>query len=144
MKKAKLKIELMLLHFKKRRLRWHLIKMPSGRFLLEIFQACPTGKRERGKRELAGGSVYLLWPWNASGLPRRGWRVSLGIGRSGFLFWTSLLLIMNKQLKKEMDMWLGKALNETNFALCLAYPSFKQRSDLLCLTQVLDSHLEWG
>ncbi len=46
-----LTIEPLLLHFEKSQLRWfgHLILMPPECFPMEVFQACPTGRRPQGR-----------------------------------------------------------------------------------------------
>lgn len=54
------------------------IRMPPGCLPLEIFQACPTGRRPRADPEHAGELIYLIWPWNTLGSPRRGWIMWLG------------------------------------------------------------------
>lgn len=38
-----------------------LIKVPPGRFLREVFQARPVGKRPRARRKQDGGIIYPVW-----------------------------------------------------------------------------------
>ncbi|MDG2633017.1 hypothetical protein P7M35_24665, partial [Vibrio parahaemolyticus] len=44
-------VEPLLLHIERSQLRWfgHLVRMPSGRLPWEVFRACPTGRRPRGR-----------------------------------------------------------------------------------------------
>ncbi|KAK3525946.1 hypothetical protein QTP70_011037 [Hemibagrus guttatus] len=49
--REELGVEPLLLHIKRGQLRWlgHLFRMPPGRLPGEVFRACPTGKRPRGR-----------------------------------------------------------------------------------------------
>jgi len=49
--RRELGVEPPLLHIERSQLRWfgHLIRMPPGRLLLEVFRARPTGRRPRGR-----------------------------------------------------------------------------------------------
>ncbi|KAK3529274.1 hypothetical protein QTP70_024827, partial [Hemibagrus guttatus] len=49
--REELEVEPLLLHIKRGQLRWlgHLFRMPPGRLPGEVFWACPTGKRHRGR-----------------------------------------------------------------------------------------------
>ncbi|KAK3531087.1 hypothetical protein QTP70_010370 [Hemibagrus guttatus] len=49
--REELGVEPLLLHIERGQLRWlgHLFRMPPGRLPGEVFQACPTGKRPRGR-----------------------------------------------------------------------------------------------
>ena len=59
----------------------------SGKnFPLEVFQVRPTGRRPLGRPRTRWSP---FWPGNASGSPKRSWRVLLGRRISEFLFWTS-------------------------------------------------------
>jgi len=68
--RRELGVEPLLIHVKRSQLRWfgHLIRMPPGR-LLEVFRARLTGRRPWGRT--ARGIIYLIWPGNASGSPRK-------------------------------------------------------------------------
>ena len=47
-------VELQLLCVERSQLRWfgHLVRMPPGRFPREVFQACPAGRRPRGRSRI--------------------------------------------------------------------------------------------
>ncbi|KAI3372636.1 hypothetical protein L3Q82_023109 [Scortum barcoo] len=49
--REELGVEPLLLHIERSQLRWlgHLFRMPPGRLPREVFQACPTGRRPRGR-----------------------------------------------------------------------------------------------
>ncbi|KAI3371978.1 hypothetical protein L3Q82_006852 [Scortum barcoo] len=51
--REELGVEPLLLHIERSQLRWlgHLFRMPPGRLPREVFQACPTGRRPRGKTQ---------------------------------------------------------------------------------------------
>ncbi|KAI3356411.1 hypothetical protein L3Q82_017208 [Scortum barcoo] len=71
-------VEPLLLHIKRSQLRWlgHLFRMPPGHLPMVVFQACPTGRRPRGRPR----TMSLSWPGNASESPRSVWgEGSLGI-----------------------------------------------------------------
>ncbi|KAI3362770.1 hypothetical protein L3Q82_001822 [Scortum barcoo] len=79
--REELGVEPLLLHIERSQLRWlgHLFRMPPGRLPREVFQACPTGRRPRGRpRTRWRDYVSLGWPGNASGSPRKSWRKCLG------------------------------------------------------------------
>ncbi|KAK3528665.1 hypothetical protein QTP70_007204 [Hemibagrus guttatus] len=64
-------VELLLLHIERGQLRWlgHLFRMPPGRLPGEVFQACPTGKRPRG-RPRTRWRDYVSWlAWERLGVP---------------------------------------------------------------------------
>ena len=66
--RGRLGVELLLLRIKRSQLRWfrHLVRMPLGRRLLEVFQARPTGRRPRKRR-----SDYVsLLAWERLGIPQ--------------------------------------------------------------------------
>ena len=77
--RRELGVEPLLLRVERSQLRWfgHLTRMPPGRLPLEVFRARPTGRRPEADPEPAGGIIYLFWPGDASGFPRRSWRVLL-------------------------------------------------------------------
>jgi len=52
----------------------HLVRMPPGRLPLEVFQA-------HSRQNSLEGLYTPIWPGNASGSPRRSWRVLLGKGK---------------------------------------------------------------
>ncbi|KAK3561362.1 hypothetical protein QTP86_030660 [Hemibagrus guttatus] len=60
--RQELGVEPLLLHIKRGQLRWlgHLFRMPPGRLPGEVFRACPTGKRPRG-RPRTRWRDYVSW-----------------------------------------------------------------------------------
>ncbi|KAK3549885.1 hypothetical protein QTP86_015499 [Hemibagrus guttatus] len=76
-------VEPMLLHIERGQLRWlgHLFRMPPGRLPGEVFRACPTGKRPRGRPRTRWRDLSFGWPGKASGSLRKSWRKWLGRGR---------------------------------------------------------------
>ncbi|KAK3559006.1 hypothetical protein QTP86_000109 [Hemibagrus guttatus] len=69
--REELGVELLLLHIERGQLRWlgHLFRMPPGRLPGEVFQACPTGKRPRG-RPRTRWRDYVSWlAWERLGVP---------------------------------------------------------------------------
>ncbi|KAI3359480.1 hypothetical protein L3Q82_013884 [Scortum barcoo] len=73
--REELGVEPLLLHIERSQLRWlgHLFRMPPGRLPREVFQACPTGRRPRGRPRTRWRDYVsrLAWPGNASGPPGR-------------------------------------------------------------------------
>jgi len=68
--RRELGIEPLLLRVERSQLRWfgHLIRMPP----LRGFPGTPDWEETPGADpEAAGGIIYLIWPGNASGSPRR-------------------------------------------------------------------------
>ncbi|KAI3377115.1 hypothetical protein L3Q82_000066 [Scortum barcoo] len=70
--REELGVEPLLLHIERSQLRWlgHLFRMPPGRLPREVFQACPTGRRPRGrpKDTLLRDYVSRL-AWERLGVP---------------------------------------------------------------------------
>ncbi|KAK3529276.1 hypothetical protein QTP70_024824 [Hemibagrus guttatus] len=70
--REELGVELLLLHIERGKLRWlrHLFRMPPGRLSGEVFRACPTRKRPRGRPR----TRWRDWPvsrlaWEHLGVP---------------------------------------------------------------------------
>ncbi|KAI3363774.1 hypothetical protein L3Q82_001205 [Scortum barcoo] len=64
-------VEPLLLRIKRSQLRWlgYLFRMPPGRLPREVFQACPTGRRPRG-RPRTRWRDYVCWlAWERLGVP---------------------------------------------------------------------------
>ncbi|KAK3529813.1 hypothetical protein QTP86_006010 [Hemibagrus guttatus] len=69
--REELGVEPLLLHIERRQLRWlgHLFRMPPGHLPGEVFRACPTGKRPRG-RPRTRWRDYVFWlAWERLGVP---------------------------------------------------------------------------
>ncbi|KAK3566125.1 hypothetical protein QTP86_026019 [Hemibagrus guttatus] len=66
-----LRVEPLLLHIERGQVRWlgHLFRMPPGYLLGEVFRACPTGKKLRG-RPRTRWRDYVSWlTWERLGIP---------------------------------------------------------------------------
>ncbi|KAJ0009346.1 hypothetical protein NQD34_001048 [Periophthalmus magnuspinnatus] len=63
-------VEPLLLHVERSQLRWlgHLLRMPPGRLPREVFWACPTGRRPRG-RPRTRWRDYVSLAWERLGVP---------------------------------------------------------------------------
>ncbi|KAI3354568.1 hypothetical protein L3Q82_019072 [Scortum barcoo] len=68
-------------HRERSQLRWlgHLFRMPPGRLPREVFQACPTGRRPRGRPRTRWRDYVSRLAWERLGVPRKSWRKCLGI-----------------------------------------------------------------
>ncbi|KAK3565584.1 hypothetical protein QTP86_012898 [Hemibagrus guttatus] len=69
--REELGVEPLLLHIERGQLRWlgHLFRMPPGHLPGEVFWACPTGKRPRG-RPRTRWRDYVFWlAWERLGVP---------------------------------------------------------------------------
>ncbi|KAK3547092.1 hypothetical protein QTP86_011400 [Hemibagrus guttatus] len=69
--REELGVELLLLHIKRGQLRWlgHLFRMPPGRLPGEVFRACPTGKRPRGRPRTRWRDYVSRLAWERLGVP---------------------------------------------------------------------------
>ena len=65
-------VEPLLLRIERSQLRWlgHLIRMPPGRLPGEVFRACPTGRRPRGRPRTRWRDYVSLLAWERLGIPR--------------------------------------------------------------------------
>ena len=83
--REELGLEPLLLYLERSQLRWfgHLVRMPTGRLPLEVFQARPVGRRPRGRPTTRWRDYSQHWPGNASGSPRQSWSMWPGKGKSG-------------------------------------------------------------
>ncbi|KAK3546555.1 hypothetical protein QTP70_027318, partial [Hemibagrus guttatus] len=61
----------LLLHIERGQLRWlgHLFRMPPGRLPGEVFRACPTGKRPRGRPRTRWRDYVSRLAWERLGVP---------------------------------------------------------------------------
>ncbi|KAK3546888.1 hypothetical protein QTP86_003816 [Hemibagrus guttatus] len=64
-------VEPLLLHITRGQLRWlgHLFQMPPGRLPGEVFRACPTGKRPRGRPRTRWRDYVSRLTWERLGIP---------------------------------------------------------------------------
>ncbi|KAK3517712.1 hypothetical protein QTP70_016085 [Hemibagrus guttatus] len=64
-------VEPLLFHIEKGQLRWlgHLFRMPPGRLSGEVFRACPTRKRPRGRHRTHWRDYVLRLAWERLGVP---------------------------------------------------------------------------
>ncbi|KAI3357120.1 hypothetical protein L3Q82_015585, partial [Scortum barcoo] len=78
--REELGVEPLLLHIERSQLRWlgHLFRMPPGRLPREVFQACPTGRRPRGRPRTRWRDYVSRLAWERLGSPRKSWRICLG------------------------------------------------------------------
>ncbi|KAK3562555.1 hypothetical protein QTP86_002034 [Hemibagrus guttatus] len=69
--REKLGVELLLLHIERGQLRWlgHLFWMPPGCLPGEVFRACPTGKRPRGRPRTRWRDYVSRLAWEHLGVP---------------------------------------------------------------------------
>ncbi|KAK3573272.1 hypothetical protein QTP86_019232 [Hemibagrus guttatus] len=69
--REELGVEPLLLHIKRGQLRWlgHLFWMPPGRVPGEVFRACPTGKRPRGRPRTRWRDYVSRLAWERLGVP---------------------------------------------------------------------------
>ncbi|KAI3360442.1 hypothetical protein L3Q82_002337 [Scortum barcoo] len=79
--REELGVEPLLLRIERSQLRWlgHLFRMPPGRLPREVFQACPTGRRPRGRPRTRWRDYVSRLAWERHlGSPRKSWRKCLG------------------------------------------------------------------
>ncbi|KAI3360279.1 hypothetical protein L3Q82_014587 [Scortum barcoo] len=69
--REELGVEPLLLHIERSQLRWpgHLFRMPPGRLPREVFQACPTGRRPRGRPRTRWRDYVSRLAWERLGVP---------------------------------------------------------------------------
>ncbi|KAK3524458.1 hypothetical protein QTP70_029309 [Hemibagrus guttatus] len=69
--REELEVEPLLLHIERGQLRWlgHLFRMPPGRLPGEVFWACPTGKRPRGRPRTRWRDYVFRLAWERLGVP---------------------------------------------------------------------------
>ncbi|XP_048880792.1 uncharacterized protein LOC125748552 [Brienomyrus brachyistius] len=66
-----LRVEPLLLRIERSQMRWlgHLIRMPPGRLPGEVFRACPTGRRPRGRPRTRWRDYVSRLAWERLGVP---------------------------------------------------------------------------
>ncbi|KAK3539668.1 hypothetical protein QTP70_011124 [Hemibagrus guttatus] len=69
--REELRVEPLLLHIERGQLRWlgHLFRMPPGHLPGEVFRACPTGKRPRGRPRTRWRDYVFRLAWEHLGVP---------------------------------------------------------------------------
>ncbi|KAK3513103.1 hypothetical protein QTP70_001397 [Hemibagrus guttatus] len=69
--REELGVQPLLLHIERGQLRWlgHLFRMPPGRLPGEVFRACPTGKRPRGRPRTRWRDYVFRLAWERLGVP---------------------------------------------------------------------------
>ncbi|KAI3366014.1 hypothetical protein L3Q82_009842 [Scortum barcoo] len=69
--REELGVEPLLLRIERSQLRWlgHLFRMPPGRLPREVFQACPTGRRPRGRPRTRWRDYVSRLAWERLGVP---------------------------------------------------------------------------
>ncbi|KAI3366490.1 hypothetical protein L3Q82_000624 [Scortum barcoo] len=69
--REELGVEPLLLRIERSQLRWlgHLFGMPPGRLPREVFQACPTGRRPRGRPRTRWRNYVSRLAWERLGVP---------------------------------------------------------------------------
>ncbi|KAK3506157.1 hypothetical protein QTP70_018390, partial [Hemibagrus guttatus] len=69
--REELGVEPLLLHIERGQLRWlgHLFRMPPGHLPGEVFRACPTGKRPRGRPRTRWRDYVFRLAWERLGVP---------------------------------------------------------------------------
>ncbi|KAK3540137.1 hypothetical protein QTP70_026880 [Hemibagrus guttatus] len=85
-------VEVLLLHIERGQLRWlgHLFRMPPGRIPGEVFRACPTGKRPRGRPRTRWRDYVSRLAWERLGVPPEELEEVSGERE----FWASLLRLL--------------------------------------------------
>uniref|UniRef100_A0A672GTN4 Reverse transcriptase domain-containing protein n=4 Tax=Salarias fasciatus TaxID=181472 RepID=A0A672GTN4_SALFA len=68
--REELGVEPLLLHIERNQLRWlgHLFRMPPGRLPREVFRACPTGRRPRGRPRTRWRDYVSRLAWERLGI----------------------------------------------------------------------------
>ena len=68
--REELKVEPLLLRIERSQLRWlgHLVRMPPGRLPGEVFRACPTGRRPRGRPRMRWRDYMSRLSWERLGV----------------------------------------------------------------------------
>ncbi|KAJ0002535.1 hypothetical protein NQD34_007684 [Periophthalmus magnuspinnatus] len=69
--REELGVEPLLLHVERNQLRWlgHLLRMPPGRLPRQVFWACPTGRRPRGRPRTRWRDYVSRLAWERLGVP---------------------------------------------------------------------------
>uniref|UniRef100_A0A3B3HQU3 Reverse transcriptase domain-containing protein n=1 Tax=Oryzias latipes TaxID=8090 RepID=A0A3B3HQU3_ORYLA len=90
--RGELGVEPLLLHIERSQLRWlgHLVRMPPGRLPGEVFRACPTGRRPRGRPRTRWRDYVSRLAWERLGVPPEELEEVAGVRE----VWASLLSLL--------------------------------------------------
>ncbi|KAI3363818.1 hypothetical protein L3Q82_001417 [Scortum barcoo] len=90
--REELGVEPLLLRIERSQLRWlgHLFRMPPGRLPREVFQACPTGRRPRGRPRTRWRDYVSRLAWERLGIPPEELEEVSGVRE----VWASLLRLL--------------------------------------------------
>ncbi|KAI3359361.1 hypothetical protein L3Q82_002861 [Scortum barcoo] len=90
--REELGVEPLLLRIERSQLRWlgHLFRMPPGRLPREVFQACPTGRRPRGRPRTRWRNYVSRLAWERLGVPPEELEEVSGVRE----VWASLLRLL--------------------------------------------------
>ncbi|KAK3542976.1 hypothetical protein QTP70_008512 [Hemibagrus guttatus] len=93
--REELGVEQLLLHIERGQLRWlgHLFRMPPRRLPGEVFRACPTGKRPRGRPRTRWRDYVSRLAWERLGVPPEALKELFGERE----VWASLLRLLPPQ-----------------------------------------------
>ncbi|KAI3374050.1 hypothetical protein L3Q82_022616 [Scortum barcoo] len=108
--RRELGVEPLLLHIERSQLRWpgHLFRMPPGRLPREVFQACPTGRRPRGRPRTRWRDYVSRLAWERLGGPPEELEEVSGVRE----VWASLLRLLPPHdpvlgfKRMKMDGWI--------------------------------------
>ncbi|KAI3368718.1 hypothetical protein L3Q82_025413 [Scortum barcoo] len=107
--REELGVEPLLLRIERSQLRWlgHLFRMPPGRLPREVFQACPTGRRPRGRPRTRWRDYVSRLAWERLGDPpgRAGGSV-WGEGSLGISAQTAASATRSRTKRMKMDGWM--------------------------------------
>ncbi|KAK3550483.1 hypothetical protein QTP86_030724 [Hemibagrus guttatus] len=105
--REELGVEPLLLHIERGQLRWlgHLFRMPPGRLPGEVFRACPTGKRPRGRPRTRRRDHVFRLAWERLGVPPEELEEVSGEREIlyGVQVWMSHVLQFDEQSRKVKD-----------------------------------------
>ncbi|KAI3364724.1 hypothetical protein L3Q82_010853, partial [Scortum barcoo] len=106
--REELGVEPLLLHIERSQLRWlgHLFRMPPGRLPREVFQACPTGRRPRGRPRTRWRDYVSQLAWEHPGPPGRAGGSVWGEGSLGISAQTAASMTRPRIKRMKMDGWM--------------------------------------
>ncbi len=106
-------VELLLLSIKRRELRWfgYLIRFLLGTFLWRFSRRMQLAGNPGVYIEHSGEIIYLIWLGNASGSPRRSWKMLLGGRTSGLPCLACCHHNLASDKCQKMDGWMDVSAN---------------------------------